>query len=145
VIARLIAQLAIQGEAKGYGSSRVGDIGVVIALTPTQSAFGADFAFLTKDQEPEQETKEGYLLTVPALVGEVRSPNDRAGRIAEKIKRYLAAGARLVWDVDPKRPRITAHRPGVEPVIFNETDTLTAEGIIPEFSLPLQDLFSGLV
>ena len=82
---------------------------------------------------------------VPAIVVEIRSPSNRASQIREKIERYLTGGGQLVWDIDPQRRQVMAHRPGEAPVVFQGTDTLTAEGVIPGFALPLEELFSGLV
>ena len=82
---------------------------------------------------------------MPAVLAEVRDRRDTPEYTAEKVRRYIAAGARLVWDIDPARRQVTEHRPGIAPVVFEETDTLTAEGIIPGFALPLQELFSELV
>lgn len=45
----------------------------------------------------------------PEVIVEVRSPNDRPGFREEKIRRYLAWGCPLVFDVDPPPRTIAAH------------------------------------
>lgn len=42
----------------------------------------------------------------PEAIVEVRSPNDRPGFREEKIRRYLAWGCPIVFDVDPSRRTI---------------------------------------
>jgi Uma2 family endonuclease len=43
----------------------------------------------------------GYFPGAPDFVVEVLSPNDRATDVAAKVADWLAAGAELVWVVDP--------------------------------------------
>jgi len=45
----------------------------------------------------------------PELIVEVRSPNDRPGFREEKIRRYLAWGCPLVFDVEPLARSIVVH------------------------------------
>jgi Uma2 family endonuclease len=45
----------------------------------------------------------------PEVIVEVRSPNDRPGFREEKIRRYLAWGCPLVFDVDPLARSIVVH------------------------------------
>ncbi len=45
----------------------------------------------------------------PEVIVEVRSPNDRPGFREEKIRRYLAWGCPLVFDVDPLPRSIVVH------------------------------------
>jgi Uma2 family endonuclease len=43
------------------------------------------------------------------LVAEVRSPNDRLGFREEKIRRYLAWGVPLAFDIDPEQRLMIVH------------------------------------
>jgi Uma2 family endonuclease len=81
------------------------------------------------------------LETIPDLVAEVRSKNDRPKEVADKVADYLAAGARLVWVLDPPTQTVTAHRPGQAPQVFSAGHTLTADGVIPGFAAAVADLF----
>ena len=84
------------------------------------------------------------MLTVPAIVVEVRSPNDRRGGVAEKVKRYLGAGARLVWVLDPAKRSLTIHQVGKEARSLGPDETLTAEEIIPGLQCRVSLLFEGM-
>jgi Uma2 family endonuclease len=75
---------------------------------------------------------------------EVRSKNDTATQVADKVAAYLAAGARAVWVADGERRAVFIHRPGREPVELRPGDTLTADDLIPGFAVPIADLFAGL-
>jgi Uma2 family endonuclease len=136
--ARFAAYLFMHGEQPGHGEVRA-EVGVLLRRNPDH-LLGPDAAFLTKAQLPPRLSPEGYLLTVPQLVVEVRSKNDSQPEIDEKVKDYLKAGVALVWIADPDARTVTAHRGGQPPVVFAATDTLTAAPVIPTFAVPVADL-----
>jgi Uma2 family endonuclease len=144
VVSRIAALLTMHGEWETGGVAAAGDVGVIVGPERPQSVFGADVVFLTREQLPARRSPEGYLLTVPALIVEVRSKNDRASRVRAKVARYLKAGARVVWVVEPDSETVTVHRSGTDPVTLRGDDALTAEGIVPPLNLPVRRLFEGL-
>jgi Uma2 family endonuclease len=137
------AVLWIHGQQRGYGRARSGEVGIFLRRNP-DTVVGADAIFLTNDQLPVRRSREGYLETVPALIVEVRSKNDTDTKVAQKVADYLAAGARLVWVADPGQQTVIAHRPGEPPVERGVGDILTADGIIPGFTVPVAELFADL-
>lgn len=112
------------------------------AATPTGSS-GADALFVTAARLPIRTSPEGYLETIPDLVAEVRSKNDRPAELTGQVAEYLAAGVRLVWVLDPPSQTVTAHRPGQSPRVFAAGETLTADEVIPGFAAAVADLFRG--
>lgn len=136
--ARFLAYLFTQGEQLGHGTA-YGEVGVLLRRNPDHLV-GADAAFLTTAQLPPRVSSEGYLLTIPALVVEVRSKNDTQPEIDTKVNDYLAAGALLVWVADPDARTVTVYQPGAAPVTLSATDTLTAPAVIPGFAVPVGDL-----
>jgi Uma2 family endonuclease len=134
----LVGELYIQGQLKGHGRVR-GDVGVLLRSNPDR-VVGPDAAFLTTAQLPAKHSPEGYLLTIPALVVEVRSKNDTQPEIDAKVQEYLAAGVVVVWVADPELRTVTAYRPNQPATVFAASDTLTADGVIPGFAVPVADL-----
>jgi Uma2 family endonuclease len=124
----------MQGEYAGHGKARSGDVGIVLGRDPDH-VVGADAVFVCNTRLPIQRSDEGYLLTVPDLVVEVRSKNDTLAALTRKADEYLAAGARVVWIVDPINRNVVEHRPNQAPRTLTDQDTLTAADIIPGFSL----------
>jgi len=61
--------------------------------------------------------------------------------VDEKIEEYLAAGARLVWMIYPKKQTVTVHRPGSEPQVLTINDMLNGEAVVPGFECPVSDIF----
>ncbi|HEX4590704.1 MAG TPA: Uma2 family endonuclease, partial [Gemmataceae bacterium] len=125
---------------KGHGKARSGDVGIVLRRKPDR-LYGADALFICNDRLPIRTSREGYLETIPDLIGEVRSKNDRPAKVADKVAKYLAAGVRLVWVLDPEPQTVTAHRPDQPPQVFTAGETLTADGVIPDFATPVAGLF----
>jgi Uma2 family endonuclease len=135
---RFGAYLFTHGEQRGHGRAYA-EVGVLLRRNPDH-LLGTDAAFLTTAQLPPRLSPEGYLLTVPALVVEIRSKNHTQPEIDAKVRDYLAVGAVLVWVADPDARTVTAHRPNQDPVVFAAADTLTADPVIPGFAVPVADL-----
>jgi Uma2 family endonuclease len=136
--ARFAAYLVTHGELRGHGLAYV-EVGVLLRRGPDH-LLGPDAAFLAADQLPPRLSPEGYLLTVPALVVEVRSRNDTGPELAARAADYLASGVRLVWVADPEGRTVTAYRSGEPPRVFGAAETLTAEPVIPGFAVPVAEL-----
>jgi Uma2 family endonuclease len=102
----------------------------------------ADTAFHLLDRlTPTQATAEGHLTVVPDLVVEVVSPNDLADDVTEKRVEWQTAGAALVWVVFPVQQEVHAFRADGSVTLFRRADTLTADPVLPEFRVPVADLF----
>jgi Uma2 family endonuclease len=82
--------------------------------------------------------------TVPDLVIEIVSPNDRWTVVQQKLELDLAAGVRAVWIIDPRTRSLTVHAPAAVPRVRRAGDVFDAGDIITGFTLRIQDLFAGL-
>jgi Uma2 family endonuclease len=133
-------ELKVQGQRRGLGKARSGDVGVVLRRDPDR-VVGADAVFVATGSLPIRRSPEGYLETIPDLVVEVRSPNDTGPEVLDKVREYLEAGVKVVWVADPAVQTITAHRRDQEPQVFHAADTLAVEDIIPGFRALVEDLF----
>lgn len=102
----------------------------------------ADTAFHRLDRlAAAQAVAEGHLTVVPDLVVEVVSPNDLAGDVNAKRIEWLAAGARLVWVIHPGQQTVHAYHTDGTVRLFNPADALTADPVLPDFRVPVADLF----
>jgi Uma2 family endonuclease len=63
----------------------------------------------------------------PDIAIEIRSPGDRERNVRTKVRLYLAAGSRLVLDVDPQKRRIVAYDRSGERIITDDTKVEHAE------------------
>jgi Uma2 family endonuclease len=140
VESNIVTDLKIQGERRGLGKARSGDVAVILWRDPDR-VVGADVVFVATRSLPIRLSREGYLETIPDLAVEVRSKNDSWPAVLAKVKDYLAAGVQVVWVADPTDRTVTAFRRGKRPRVFKETDTLTVEDVIPGFQMAVSAVF----
>lgn len=89
----------------------------------------------------EQYEEDGFIEIVPDLVAEVISPNDIAQEVEEKLERWLTAGVRLVWVVNPTTRTVRIHRHDGGYAFLQVSDTITGDPVLPGFACPVADLF----
>jgi len=133
VESNLTYELKHQGERKGLGKVRSGEVSIILGRNPDH-VVGADAVFVTNQRLPTIRSPEGYMETIPELVVEVRSKNDTRAALGRKAEDYLRAGAVVVWVVDPYKREVAEYRQDVPVRIYAETDTLTVEDVIPGFA-----------
>lgn len=136
--ARFAAYLFAEGEQLGHGQGYT-KVGVLLRRNPDH-LIGPDAAFVTTSQLPVQVSPEGYLITIPELIIEVRSKNDTQPEIDEKVNDYLRAGAVLVWVADPDARTVTVYQSNQKLIVFTAAHTLTAVPVIPGFAVLVGDL-----
>ena len=103
----------------------------------------ADLIFVRKGRLPHGQPDDGWLTTVPDLVVEVVSPNDRAGELERKLEDYREAGIPLIWVIYPETHRaqvLGAKRPRTE---LGPDGVLDGEDVLPGFTCSLQELFDA--
>jgi Uma2 family endonuclease len=135
----IVAYLKFSGEFKNHGQART-ETGLILWRNPDR-VVTPDVMFAASKSLPIHKSPEGYWETIPELVVEVRSKNDSASFIRRKVEHYLKAGVQVVWLVEPELKSITIHRPNGDPIALSTDGVLTLEGIIPDFSLALSDIF----
>ena len=99
-----------------------------------------DVAFVSKERL-QGEVPPGYMGIVPDFVVEVVSPSDSASAVQAKVEDWLRAGTRLVWVVYPETRSVAVYHTLQDAQVLSVTDTLDAEPIFDDFSVPVGDLF----
>jgi Uma2 family endonuclease len=84
------------------------------------------------------------VVVLPDLVVEVLSPDDRPGRVADKLMFYARAGIPLLWLIDPEEESLTVYRPGEPPEVHTPGDVIDAGPVLRGFRLELAELFAVL-
>jgi Uma2 family endonuclease len=77
---------------------------------------------------------------MPDLAIEVQSPGQSDKFMADKADYYLANGARMVWLVYPTK-RLVEVLTLDDRHLLTESDTLDMGDLLPNFSLPIKDIF----
>ena len=87
-----------------------------------------DIAFARQGRLAEQHL-DTYFAGSPDLAVEVRSPSDRLSDLTKKLTRYLNAGTRLTWLVDPQSVQVHVRRAGEDVgTIIRGDDVLSCPG-----------------
>lgn len=100
-----------------------------------------DVFYVSRERVPEGGVPPGFWQIAPDLAVEIVSPGDTAAEVREKVREYLAAGARLVWVVYPTTREVIAHTPDGMARTFGPADTLAAPEVLPAFAAPVAELF----
>ena len=114
------------------------------SILPNTAIRGPDAAWITQARwdalTPEQ--REKYLDFCPDFVAELRSPSDRMNKLREKLREYIANGARLGWLIDPKSRTVEVYRPGRAVEVLAQPATLSGEDVLPGFVLDLNKIWA---
>jgi Uma2 family endonuclease len=129
-------------EEQSLGRVVCKDSGVVTEHDP-DSVRGADVAFYSYNRVPPGPLPQGYLPVVPELVFEVRSPDDRWGRILAKVAEYLEAGVTIVCVLDQMTERCHVYRTDGDSQILPPEQELTLPDVLPEFRVLVRRFFEG--
>jgi Uma2 family endonuclease len=97
-----------------------------------------DVAFVR--QERLRGRQPGYFDGPPDLAVEIVSPHDRRSDVDANVEQWLAAGAVVVWVVDPARRQVVCHQRQTPAVTFGAEDTLSCDVLLPGFTLPLAEI-----
>ena len=102
---------------------------------PNGARYIPDAAWLSPEQlaayTPSEET---WLLDFcPYFVVEIMSRNDSMASAQHKMQDYINHGAMLGWLIDPFRRRVHIYRPGVDPTVLEDPDTVSADPDLPGF------------
>lgn len=122
---------------RGRGMVMGSDAGLVIneevVLAPDVMLVDETIAF--KDANP------GHCRRVPLLCVEILSPSKRMTEMMRKVNQYHRLGVKLVWLIDPDERSIHVFRSDELPKLLDDTDTLSGNGVLVDFSCPVADLF----
>ena len=79
--------------------------------------------------------------TVPQLVVEVASSNDRRDAMSERIRNYQSWGVPHIWVFDPESQHVHVFSPSERPQMLKEIQTLTSRTLLPGWEILVGDVF----
>jgi Uma2 family endonuclease len=127
-----------QPEPRGRVSN--GEVGFRLSRNP-DSTVGVDVAYAPPEVVHVESDDETTLYEGPPLLAvEVLSPNDTQQQINEKVRKYLEAGTKLVWVIDPAYPTLTVHEAGKLPILYNSQQSVSGDPYLPGLIVPVGEL-----
>lgn len=113
--------------------------GVILDRDP-DTVRGPDVFYFSKKRLPELPSD--YAELPPDLAVEVLSPDDRPGKVRDKVSQYLASGVKLVWLVDPQSRTATVYAGKLPGKKLGESDTIDGGRVLPSFTARVADFFN---
>jgi len=92
------------------------------------------------DSLTEQQKKK-FAPICPDFVVELRSPSDNLTPLYLKMFEYIENGTYLGWLIDPVKRQVYVYRPDHEVVTLNNPETVSADPLLPGFTLNLTELW----
>ena len=104
-----------------------------------------DLAFIDKERlQGLKRLPKGFFEGAPDLAVEIISPNNTFEEIHNKLVEYFENGTRLVWVVLPDEECVLVYRKPKPSKLLQLEDSLDGEDVVPNFNLPLSELFQEL-
>ena len=132
--------LRVYVRAHGLGTVVGSDVGFQLETDP-DTVREPDVAFVRAERLAECGRPRGYWPGAPDLAVEVVSPHDLYTEVDQKAARWLAAGTRLVFVVNPRRRTVTVHRADGTSHTLSGDDLLDGGDVVPGWSIRVRDLF----
>jgi Uma2 family endonuclease len=105
--AQLVALLVVFAKQHRLGHVMTAEAGFRL---PSKNVRCPDVSFVASGRFPDDRVPADFGNLAPDLAVEVLSPNDRPRYMLDKVGEYLEAGVRLIWVIDPKKPRAIVYR-----------------------------------
>ena len=136
VAARLHVSLGSHVRRLKLGETFIADTGFWLSRGP-DTVRAPDVSFVRSER---LVGTEHFFPGAPDVAIEVTSPSDTYTEVDEKVAAYIAAGARMVIVVNPRAHTATVTTPtGTQRLTID--DTLEGGDVVPDWSLPLRELF----
>jgi len=137
---RMVGMMADYVIRRGFGSVAYSPAGLLTAREPDRVLCPAVMVFL--DPTPDEDFPPQFTTEVPHLIIELSPPGESHSLQNRRVGDYVHFGARLVWVVDPVDRCLIQFVPNQPPSVLDESDELSGNGELPEFSCRVADLFT---
>ena len=124
---------------KQNGNVFANDMGVILERDP-DTVRGPDIA-LYLETTPFEDQEQKYSESVPTMVVEVISPNDRWSKMQKRIMKFLEKGVKMVWLLEPDERSLTVYLPSQAPMVLEGDAEVTGFGVLPDFHCKVSDFF----
>ena len=125
-------------EPRGLGEV-FGETGFVLGRDP-DTVRGPDVSYVSRGRLRHFDDAT-FFSGAPDLAVEILSPSNRPGEMHAKVADYLAAGARMVWVIDPEMRTVTTYRSLLSPRTLQSGEALDGEDVLPDLSIPIDTIF----
>lgn len=138
--ARLTSRVLVWAENDSTG--QVFDSSTIFSL-PNGAKRSPDVAWVRNERwnALSAADQERFAPLCPDFVVELRSKTDRLKTLQAKMEEYITTGVQLGWLIDPVDRKVHVYRPGVEPEILDDPETVSGEPLMNGFVLDVRSLW----
>jgi Uma2 family endonuclease len=140
VAVRFTWRLAQHVETNNLGIVYAAETGFTLATNP-DTVRAPDVAFVSRERLAEVKRASGFWPGAPDLAVEAGSPGDTYSEVEEKAIDWLAAGARMVLALNPRKRTVTVYRSLNDIVILGDDAVHDLDDVVPEFKIAVKDIF----
>lgn len=144
--AEILTALRVHVKAHDLGYVTGSDGGYLLHTDPKtgrQTVYMPDVAFISKARKAV--SSDDIYVGAPDLAVEVISPSETFSMIRRKLQTYFAYGLRLLWLVYPDAKSIEVYASAKdEPTVVKSDGILLGGDLLPDFNLPVKEIFSVL-
>ncbi len=140
VVVNITLLLGQHVKINNLGACCGAETGFKIASDP-DTVQAPDLAFVSRERIPESGVPKKFWPGAPDLAVEVVSPGDTYSEVEEKVEEWLAAGARAVWVLNPKRRSVSVYRSMSDVTHLSEGDELDGGEVVPGFRCKVSEIF----
>ena len=117
------------------------DVGFIL---PNGAIRSPDASWITREKWDNltDQQKKRFAPWCPDFVVELRSPSDRMSELRNKMLEFMENGASLGWLIDPGKRQVYVYRPNQEVITLDNPETVSADPLLPGFTLNLTELWS---
>ncbi len=127
-----------------------GGLGIVLSPTagfrlPNGEFYLPDAAWVRHERWAAlgPDAQDEILYLCPDAAFEIRAKTSRRRELQEKMRDYVANGARLAVLIDPYDRTVEVHRSGRAPETYTDPRTVALDPELPGFILDLEPIFTG--
>lgn len=106
-------------------------------LLPNGAERSPDLAWVRRDRWDclSDAEKDEFPPLCPDFVVELRSRSDTVGALRDKMREYVANGARLAWLIDPIERRVYVYTPPDEETCLDDPESVSGDPVLRGFVL----------
>jgi len=131
LVANLTAPLAVHVKANKLGVVLGAETGFKIESNP-DTVLAPDIAFVRQERVLQTGRTDNFWPGAPDLAVEVLSPSDTVYEVEERVAVWLAAGASMIWVLNPRQRTLHLHRPNAPSQTLTRATFLTGRTLSPD-------------
>lgn len=135
----VLVPMTLHVRERGLGRTFASEQGFVIARNPDRM-LAPDVSYVSSARLPELPER-GFIELAPDFLVEVRSPTDSWEKTVHKCGLWIAHGVPVAWAIDPLTRTVAILRGEEDVRVLRGEGTASAAPALPEFELPLDEIF----